>query len=347
VAAFLALWLKYRIFGRFSWMDVLIPAVMLSPAQWESVWTTVNFALVMFPLLMMAYCLLWVWENQRLKYGLIVLLNFGAIHTGFAFFLGLLTPALLIAAWRTQKEKSRGASVYLLACLSLALISLAYFFTGWRNQSASGCSSDAVGPGDYLGFVNVLLATTFGITDTGWPAAAAGGLLLAGMGATAVFAWRRILAGAAPASSTGVLAILSSYLLLFTAATAAGRACLGVEAAQSSRYLLYLNMGLLCLYFGALTVRPWRKLEPALVVILVALPSLLMDPFASGGMMAFRNTKAAWRTCYLSGRAFDECTDEYGLIYPPDSAASAHLPEKLAYLKATHRNLFAGGPDGR
>jgi hypothetical protein len=58
-------------------------------------------------------------------------------------------------------------------------------------------------------------------------------------------------------------------------------------------------------------------------------------------MVAFHNTKAAWRACYLSGKSFDECTGEAGEIYPADSARAAHLPEKLDYLKQTRRNLFA------
>jgi len=342
-AALLALWLKYRLFGRLVWTDVLIPALMLSPTQWESVWTTANLTLAMFPLLIMAYCLLWVWNNRRLKYGLIVLLNFGAIYTGFAFFLGLLTPALLLGAWR--QERSRGRQIYLLICLALSVISVGSFFAGWRNESASGCPSDLVPAGTYLQFASVLFASAFGIPYIppyiGLLAIAAGGVVLIFLTAIAVAGWRRVLGGAETTASSLVLSILSLYILIFAAASAAGRACIGPEAAQSSRYGLYLNMSVICLYFAALNRRPWRRIEPAFLVAVLALPALVLLPFEEGTMIDFYNTKAAWRACYLSGKNFDECTGEAGDIYPSGAAKSDQLPEKLDLLKRTHRNLFA------
>jgi hypothetical protein len=356
VAALLALYLKHRLFGVISWTDALIPVAMLSPARWESIWTTVNFSLVLFPVLMMLYCLLWLWKNERLKYGLIVLLNFGCVFTGFAFFTGLLTPVLLIAAYRggrsggTDPEKTTGGKIYWWCCMAAAMAALVVFFAGWQANSASGCPSIfAVGLTQYFWFVDLMYATGFGLTDIGLSARAAGAVVLALVVMAALISWRRLLG---PTGAAGprdrVLAILSSHVILFTVSTALGRTCLGLDMAHASRYTLYMQMSIVSLYFWTLTWRPrWGTagmagtagVAPPAILLILLLPSLIVRQPDEETILSFSATKAAWRSCYLSGKEIAVCDEECGPVYP--AAEATHLREKLDYLQRTRQNLFS------
>src|ERR1039458_8579996 len=68
------LYLKNRLFGPLAWTDVAIPMIALTPAQWEALWSSVNYAHGNFPvLLIVLYCLAWTWRNERAKYAPIVI----------------------------------------------------------------------------------------------------------------------------------------------------------------------------------------------------------------------------------------------------------------------------------
>ena len=343
-AALLALLLKQRLFGPLAWTDVLIPMAMLSPARWESVWIAANLSLVLFPVLMMLYCLLWVWNNERLKYGLIVLLNLGCIYTGFAFFLGLLTPVLLLASWR---RRSRGGRIYLGVCLAFSILSLASFFAGWRAQSASGCPS-TFSPqfSEYFWCADLMYASVFGLMETGFFARMAGAAVLALVLAAAALYWRKILRETGTTAPRHVvLAALSTHVILFTIATALARTCLGLEVALSSRYIIYMQMSVLLLYFGALSLPRPRLASPACGLLMLLLLPALVLPQSDDAMISLSERKAAWRACYLSGRRIADCDEECGAVYP--APAFTHLQDKLEYLRRTRQNLFADTPEAR
>jgi len=125
IAALGMLYLKYRLFGAISWTDAAIPMIAFTPAAWEALWTTVNFAHGTLPvLLIVLYCIVWTWRNERTKYALITLLNFVTLYTGFGLFIGLLTPVLLFARYRENRKS------YILTCLVVSIACLASFFVG-------------------------------------------------------------------------------------------------------------------------------------------------------------------------------------------------------------------------
>jgi hypothetical protein len=344
VIAGLAMWyLKYRLFGSLAWTDVAIPMIVFSPAQWEPVWNTVNFAHGTLPaLLIILYCLAWTWNDERAKYALIVALNFVTLYTGFGFFIGLLTPVLLFARYRAAR------SAYLLVCTLAAAASLLSFFAGYNNDPSSGCSSlfDATA-GDYAGFLALLYATPFGIRSTALSAILAGGLVLAAVGAIAAVNGKHVLRDFGRARGTPlVLAILSAYSILFCVSAAVGRACTGLEQAHTSRYAAYRQLAVLCLYFCALAWRPprWRVALPAVLVVLL-IPSLFLGSADARDIAAYSDVKKNWRDCYLGGGSIEVCNDKAGPIYPKPERT--HLPRKLDYLRASRQNLFADAPEVR
>lgn len=348
VAGLCILCLKYRLFGSLSWTDVAIPMIVFSPAQWEPLWNTVNLAHGVLPvLLIVLYCLAWTWRNERAKYALITVLNFGILYTAFGFFIGLLTPVLLAARLRADTARSVAARTYLWFCTVAALASLASFFVGYSNKKdASGCSSlFSSPPGSYFRFFDLMFATPFGIRGAGVLPTLAGGVVLAAVAAIAVVSWRRVLGDCGKQRSVYlVLAVLSAYSLLFGVAAAVGRTCTGLAEAHTSRYANYKQLAVLSLYFAALALRPVRwRISPASLAPVILIPSLFITAPDAEDMAALHKLKADWRECYLSGRAADDCDDDNGAIHPDPERT--HLQQKLDYLRATRQNLFSDSAD--
>jgi hypothetical protein len=346
----LCMWyLKYRLFGSLSWTDLAIPVMVFTPAQWEPVWNTVNFAHGTLPvLLIVLYCLAWTWRNERAKYALLAGLNFATIYTGFGLFLGLLAPVLLFAVYRASRGKTLATRIYLWCCMVAAAVSLASFFVGYRNLPASGCTSlFSSPPADYLQFLCLIYATPFGIRGTGLISTLAGDVVLAALAAIAAVSWKRVLGDFRQSPALlPVLATLSAYSIVFAVAVAVGRTCTGLEEAHASRYANYLQLAMLSPYFCALALRParWRGILPgALLVLLV--PSLFPASSDADDMAAVSDLKTEWRACYLSGRPSSACDAEAGPIYPDPEGT--HLQRKLDYLRATRQNLFSDAPEVR
>ena len=329
LAGLCMLYLKYRLFGPLTWTDVAIPMIVFTPAPWEAIWTTVNFAHGTLPvLLIVLYCLAWTWRNERAKYALITVLNFVTLYTGFGLFIGLLTPVLLLVRYR------EGRKSYVLACLAVSIVSLASFFAAYKNNDASGCDSlFSASPVDYFRFVCLMFATPFGIRGTDIFSTVAGFAVLAAVAAIAAVSWKRVLTG----GNGVVTAVLSTYSIIFCVACALGRTCTGLDDAHASRYGNYRQLVVLCLFFAVLALRPrrlvWRAALPVLLI-----PSLFMTAKDSHDMLELYVTKSGWRACYLAGNSIEECDDRDQPIYP--DPAKTHMQEKLDYLRATRQNLF-------
>jgi hypothetical protein len=349
VAGLCMLYLKYRLFGPLAWTDVAIPLIVFTPSQWEPVWNTVNLAHGILPvLLILCYCLAWTWRNERAKYALIAALNFVIIYTGFGLFIGLLTPLLLYARYREDRDGTAATSVYLWCSIAVSIVSLASFFVGYKNDDASGCQAlFSAPPLEYFRFLSLLLATPFGIRGIGPLATIAGGTVLAAVAAIAAVSWKKVLGYCSePRAPHVVLAILSAYSILFCVTAALGRTCTGLTEAHTSRYGSYRQLAVLSLFFWVLTLpRPnWRRAGTAVLAVLL-IPSIFITPRDAQDIEELYQLKTGWRDCYLSGHLADTCDDENGPIYPDH--ARTHLEQKLEYLRANRLNLFSDGKEVR
>lgn len=128
--------------------------------------------------------------------------------------------------------------------------------------------------------------------------------------------------------------------------TAVGRLRTGLLTAYASRYVIYLNLGFLGLYFHLLNIsRPvMRRLFLAALLTSVLASSWHINRMEMGH---FPLIKQQWQRCYLQVENIDRCNAEAGSsIYPP--AVMALTPEarqafqgKLQYLKKNRLNLYS------
>ena len=338
-----ALYLKQRLFGRLELFDVCIPLILLSPLQYETVFITANFAHGPLPvLLVLLYCLSWTISNPIYRYSSILVLNFLAIHTGFGLFLGVVTPVALLADYLLRSpERPRGSLVFTASFL-LSALSLALFFFHYTYQTSVDCAPDFPrSPAPFIRFLFLMLANLFAIKGTGFFPFFVGALLFSTMvSVLGVCAASLYLHRSARDPVTWTVAMLLAYSLLFSFNAAYGRSCLGPSVAQVSRYVIYLELGLLGLYLfiANLSSSPVRRLCSAL--LLAAL--LAASPIRDGDQKVMNfvaSAKRNWSACYFRLEQIRECNHAVGYgVYP---LPTPELKSKLDFLKQTRLNLYA------
>ncbi len=347
-ACITALYLKRRLFGGLSLTDIVIPAILFTPAQWETLFVTANFAHGPFPLLLLfLYCLSWTLRKRALRYPLVLALNFVTIYTGFGLFLGVLTPALLAFDYWSSSRANRLPMAHFATSLVIALLSFGSFFLGYRFYPAMDCFSvQPWRPKAYAAFVDLMFAGQFSIAGTHGIYLILGGMVLAAVLIALAVAVLRLLrrqAGETASGSTGQLAIfaLTAYSLLFCLNTAYGRQCGGLLLALSSRYVIYVEPAMLGLYFQLLNIRQPHVRKSLLLGFLAA---IVVASFGADRqeMEYFRSIKQKWRACYLQAENIQKCDKAADYpIHGLTPVEPGHLEEKLQYLKRTKQNLYS------
>jgi hypothetical protein len=336
-----ALWLKKRLFGGISYSDVIIPLVFFSPLQYETLFVTANLAHGPLPLLFLVlYCLAWTCPGLRLRYTLVLIINFLAIFTGFGFFLGLLTPLCLMVDYRVNLRETQRGLAYFVTAFLISLASLGIFFLHYKMQPAADCFTIQVpATVDYVQYMVLMFAPFFGVMGTDALPTLIGSfvvcILLTCFIFSAIGLWR---ARGAQWTRRLVIATLTAFCLMFSASTAYGRLCLGMSFSQSSRYAIYLHLGLLGIYFSLLSVSGTTARRTVVAIFGFA----LLGTFVSGerlrgDMVRLHEVKHGWKQCYLLTGSVDTC-DQYTRVHPEPQ--KTRLQEKLDFLRKTRQNLF-------
>jgi hypothetical protein len=348
VAALCALCLKKRLYGRLSPLDVVIPAIFFTPGQWETLVVTPNFAHGPFPLLLIIlYCLAWTVESAMVRYPLILFINFVTIYTGFGLFLGILTPILLVLDYWTSSAETRLKKASLVAALIVSFVSFGSFFYGYKFNADLDCFSfQPQSPLSYVVYVALMCANFFAVKGTRVVPQIVGLTILVAFLTSVAFAARRLLSAKdmslclAEQKKSLISITLAAYALLFCANTAYGRLCGGLWSAQSSRYVIYLELGVLGLYFQLLNSSRSSKKNLLLTGLLAAVITASFATVDRGAMNYFRYVKQEWKACYIQTEDIIGCNRFVGFPIFSHAPARTRLQEKLQYLKHVRENLY-------
>jgi hypothetical protein len=271
----------------------------------------------------------------------VLTINFVTIYTGFGVFLGLLTPLLLVIDYRVNPRGTPKGRVYLLAGLLLSLASFASFFIGYKIQTAADCPvSHLQSPMSYAWFVCLMFAPFLSVRGIGLLPTVAGAVVVCALLASLALAIRNALrAQGEHVAGYMAITILTAYCLLFCLGTAYGRLCLGIQNAQESRYAIYLDLGLLGIYFSLLTTSNVIARNALAVVFALSLLGAVQPSQSVHYTMTIEhNVKQAWKNCYLAIGDIEEC-NHYSKVYPWEPERT-HLQDRLDFLNRTHQNLF-------
>jgi hypothetical protein len=346
----LALWLKRRLTGALDYYDVVIPSIFLTATQCELIFGDANLALGALPLLLVVvYCLCWTIPARLPRIVAVLILNFALIFTGFGVLMGMVTPiALLAALWMSPTDRQHLGSY--LPAMSLAAVSLALFFVGYRwNPDVPCYDSGPRSPAEYFRFAALMHANYLGFDSVTSKHPEFWGVLLLGLllATIGTIAANIVLAAKSEPGHPSWLIVpfvLMAFSLAFAAATAHGRVCLGLGAAQESRYMPYLTPGFLGAYLYLSRVLPKHWLRHSVLAVFLGMCAYAGWPVHAGDQMemtGFRETKLRWKSCYLANKNIDLCNRQVGRrICNPRQ--DPHLQQKLDLLETEHLNLFSG-----
>lgn len=342
LAMALAIRLKTIVFGPVRFIDIIIPVIFLGLGQWEVLLASPAPSAQAFPLLLLvAYCLAWVQRRAWLRYTAIAVLNFLLIYTGYGIFVALITLGLLpLDCYHRIRTRTGNAIAPFLAWIASAA-SLGSFFHGYVFNPAVDCYHFPYrNPAAYPWFMGLMFAKFLGLKHGEvFPALIGIGVVIVLVGVSARNLWFVWKCGSAQDGSL-VVVILTGYSLLYAAAAAIGRVCLGMEAAGSSRNLTLLIPGFLGIYFHLLMSRSGYSRTLLLTTLLVAvLPACIQRNHKE--IETFSAMKHAWKDCYRASEDVRYCDSVSHLqLYPlPDA-----LQDKLHYLKQNQLNLYANAP---
>ena len=344
-AALGAIFLKFRLYGRLAASDILIPAIFFTPGQWETLVLTPNFAHGPLPLLLaVLYFLAWTLPKAKVKYPLVLVVNFFAIYTGFGLLLGLITPVLLVLDHVTTSSDQRVSKLYVSMAIVISLLSLGSFFLGWKFNPDLDCFSPKPrSPGWYAIYIALMLANFFAVRGITTIPRVVGGVVLLILVAVALTALRQLIftdrleASAAHAAKRLVSFGMITYSLLFCVATAYGRLCGGLP--QSSRYIIYLEVGMLGLYFYLLSL-PSGRLRMWTLALYLASTLSAVAVVDRSEVFFYSLGKRQWKACFLRTEDFAGCNEITGFTIFSHAPERTRLREKLDFLKKARLNLY-------
>lgn len=344
ISAACALWLKARLFGSITCSDICIPLILFTPAQYGQVFVVANWShgpLVLF--LVILYGIAWTIPSLPWRYGFVVVINFLTIYTGFGLLLGLITPFMLTADFAVRGRHADRGKIYFAGAVLLSLASFASFFSGYAYVTAVGCKPNLFQqPLMNVEFISMMWANVIGVRGLHSYTIGAGAMLAASLLGALAWNFRNILKPQNPIVSRYLVgAALLAYPLLFCATTAYGRTCLGLQEAQVSRYVMYMEIGLLGLYFSVLTIEKSLIRAGLLVVLALLLASTVPvrtdDEFS---MNYYKTFKEEWKACYLARADITFC-DSFANQWIQADPEEPGLKSKLDYLQRTKQNLYA------
>ena len=344
MTALCAIWLKKRLFGALTLSDVCIPLIFFTPLQGGEIFVVANWAHGPLPLfLIVLYCLCWTISHVAWRYALVLIINFVTIYTQFGLFLGIITPLVLVVDYWLNVRRVKWGRLYFAGALLVSVMSFASFFVEYIYSPAVDCKPNIFqSAGIYAQFVFLMFANLVGAKGLGVFPGLVGALLLGWMlWVLAMNGGRLRISRNGRAHPSVIASILIVYPLVFSLVAAYGRSCLGVAEAQVSRYVMYMEPGLLGLYLSLLTLPSGLLRLTAIGVLTAAVAGTV--PIRSQERFAFdyyRQLKQGWKDCYLTYEDISTCDKLTGQsIYAPSRDDT--LKERLDYLKQTKQNLYA------
>jgi hypothetical protein len=342
LTALASLWLVKRVCKTVMLWDAAVPLIFLTTANYGTYTGAANLAHGPLPaLFLVAFALTFTVPSHTSRAALIVLVSFFAINTGFTMLLSGITPVVLVL-WALQPGLGARERAAYGAALILSLAIAALFFRGFVFMTAVDCYEFPHDrPWQYVSFIGRLLARPFNpagrIGSGAWhwhdavALASAAGLFYAGVQA---------LRSRGASTLWNVASLLMAFTMAFAIVTAIGRVCLGLDGANSARYIPYVLPGILAVLMvlrSGLPAGRWRTAALGVFVLLCVVKETSRQP--RGGATADFAIKQAWRDCYLTVHDIARCDERAGGPTHPNAEA-VQLQQKLDWLEARRFNLF-------
>jgi hypothetical protein len=348
IACILALILKYRLFGSIGYSDVVIPLFVLNLNQFEIFIGTANISLSALPLvLLLLYSISWTIKNKLMRYGFVVILNTLMLFTGFGLIIYPITWFMFgLDMYQEWREGHRILNWISIGVTVLMLLPLLLFLIDYRFDSGVPCfrlSRNYLS--QYPTFMSFMFAKylRMDLLSATTVSKVGGAILIFTFVVIFFFHLYENIRKKTPQSSRidMIILILIGYSLLFSASTAIGRICLGLNFAMSSRYMTLLIPAFLGLYFHLNNISGVRSRNISVMVMILVLTISLL-PFSERdlrGIEFYSVKKENWKQCYLENTDWSYCNKIAKLkVYP---FIDERLQDRMEFLKENQLNLFS------
>jgi hypothetical protein len=345
-AAAAFLWLKHRLFGALQWHDAIPVLMILSLKPQETYFNTPNVSHGALPLfLIIMLCLALTIKTAFPRYALVTVLYFLALFTGFAQLVLPILPVLLIIDCRHllrngQWKQACIAAAALICCLA----SIACFYHGYRFVSAADCFQF---PDEHWYLYPVFMAIMFStavlpIKLVSLPSLAFGLFTITVLLCILIMVCMKLRTQNENYHRFQAVFLLIAFALVYSAATAVGRLCFGLEAATPSRYIPLLMPGFIGAYLFFLNFPGILNRRPVMIFIASATVFCLLNglPWQQNSIAVhYYNRKKAWVTVFKKthdSRLADTLSGNP--VHP--NPEHTKLARKLEWLRQNRYSLF-------
>ena len=324
------LWLKWRIFSKWHYTDMVIPMSVLSIQLFESFVSVPNVSLFVLPLLMLSLCALaWTFSGQFKHYFVATVAGL-LTFTGF----GILTVPSIIALYAIDFHNAHRP--VLIGSIAAISISMLLFFRGYIFDPASGCDPISLPLfGAYPYFLGSLIMNSISLFHQTPPGfyflGCLGFIALCYLYVLHVKTYRR-----SPKLNASILLLMGSGITLL-AATTIGRTCIGIQASQAPRYLIFFIPIWIAVYFLYLSHLSAGKYSSIIFLMLCVVTSGMLNTKKAVILSnQLKTHKQDWLTCYRRTESIQHCNRTLGFTL---LAADEVEEEVLQYAK-DHSLLF-------
>jgi len=345
-AATTFLWLKRRLFGSLQWYDAVPVLMILSLQPMEIYFSTLNVSHGALPLLLIILtCLALTIQNVLLRCGLATACYFLTLFTGYGFLAQPILPVLLfidcLHLIRKRQWQPAGITAGAFIC---CLAAIACFYHDYSFSHTADCF--LAGEQRWYHYP-VFMAVMFSVAllpgkFLSLPSIAIGIFIIAALLCmlAATFVNLRHQDRRYPRHQTVFLLI--TFTLVFSAASAAGRLTLGLEAATATRYVPLIMPGLLGAYlvFVSFPALAGSKIIMPLVFACTVFAMLTGWPWRHYYIAAHCCTvKSAWVAAFIQTGDITIADTVAGYPVHPEPEQT-NLARKLAWLRGNRYSLF-------
>jgi hypothetical protein len=251
-AAAAFLWLKRRLFGSLQWYDAIPVLMILSLKPQEIYFSTPNVSHGALPLLLIILlCIALTINTTFLRCGLATVLYFLSLFTGFAqLVLPILPLLLIIDCLHRLRYGQRKQACITAAALICCLAAIACFYHGYRFASAADCFQF---PDERWYLYPIFMAITFStavlpIKLVSLPSITFGLFTITVLLCLLIMVFMKLRPQDEHYHRHQAVFLLVAFSLVYSAATAVGRLCFGLEAATPTRYIPLIIPGFIGAY---------------------------------------------------------------------------------------------------
>lgn len=333
ISSFFALRIKQYFTKSIDYWDVVIPFIFLNLTQQENLIWGIEIVHILPTFFLLWTVYLFTKQNSSWKYHLLLCI---ALLSAYSHFHGLVVGFIILGYFLSLLihafKKRNGWQKYLYYSVAVVGILGSYFI--------------GIYPSPYLGPQHMTVAFLFQFIGQQINAAI-------GIRPQMFFFW------VAPFAVTGSLCIsmywyikkrfdqryypiisLLFYSLTFILFITLGRSGLGIEAAQTSRYVTYLSPLFFSMYLiGRMHLKGWKIGIGIAVLILYVYGSMTSRQSSIKQARAKHDEVEQWRNCYLRTESIETCdTQTQAIVYYEDISI---LKRHLDGLKQQKLNLFS------